>query len=845
MVTFAALPGAGLAGGAARVVRADGKSGCRRMAWAAALLCVVSAPVVGQGLAQAPGEMPGQATGQTGSVAANRSQVPCGTVSAQPAPNLTPGLTPPPVAHAELRDEAGRLVATSDATGHFCLPAPPFVAESGRVTADGYLPASWTRPPSPEFWTGQSWLIQMEPLTTPAARAESVPTESIEVTAYRTPLATLDSPASTRSLDQAALAHSAGPTLDDKLREVPGFELFRRTSALVANPTTQGLSLRGLGSTAASRTLVVSDDVPLNDPYGGWIHWNELPSLAIQAVEVVRGGASDLYGSSAIGGVVNIIPVSPLGASPAAGKPQATLALTAGYGAEQTTDNAALGTLEQGRYGALLAAGLTATDGYTLVAPALRGPVDQHSNVHAENGLVEFDRRVGEVASGSRLFLRSNVLNEDRHNGTPLTVNATRLWRYAAGADLTRLSARAFGASEHYYQSYSSIATGRASEKLTRTGEDPDSELGASVRWTQPVLPSRVKDTLLVAGADVRDVRAVDLSFPAPNAAGLVGAPIATTARQRQTGAYAELLATPHAWTLSGSARVDHFTNGDAAQYPAAGGVVPEPSLSETVVDPRLGVSRRLTPSLAVNASGFRAYRAPTENELYRTGQVAQQTTYPNPSLRSERATGWETGVAAAPAFWSSALRASYFWTRVNRPITALTLTTTPTATTLMRENLGRIESRGVSLDASVHPTVTFPGRGLRDAKLTLEGGYQFAVATVTNYVQQPTLVGKWIPQVARNAGTLQATVGSERLGLLSLETRASGRQYDDDQNQYELHSYVRFDVYASHAFGRRYEAFTAVENLLDRSVDAGRTPIRTLGTPQLVRFGVRVRLGE
>ncbi len=94
---------------------------------------------------------------------------------------------------------------------------------------------------------------------------------------------------------------------------MPGFELFRRSSSLVANPTTEGISLRGLGSTAASRSLVVLDDVPLNDPFGGWVHWEELPELSVQSVEVVRGGASDLYGSSAIGGVISVVPVRPQG----------------------------------------------------------------------------------------------------------------------------------------------------------------------------------------------------------------------------------------------------------------------------------------------------------------------------------------------------------------------------------------------------------------------------------------------------------------------------------------------------------------------------------------------------
>jgi outer membrane receptor protein involved in Fe transport len=630
-------------------------------------------------------------------------------------------------------------------------------------------------------------------------------------------------------LNQAALDRAATPMLDGKLREIPGFELFRRTSSLVANPTTQGVSLRGLGSTAASRTLVISDDIPLNDPYGGWIHWDELPSLAVRAVEVVRGGASDLYGSSAIGGVVNVLPVGPV----KAGMP-ARLDLVTGYGAEASTENGVLASAARGRYGALFAAGLMATDGYTLVAPALRGAVDTHSNIHAENGIFEADRTLGQ--SGSRIFLRSNVLNENRHNGTPLTVNATRLWRYAAGADLSRLSARAFGASEHYHQSFSSVAAGRGFEKLTRTDQDPDSELGAAARWTQSI----IRNTLVVVGGDVRDVRAADYAYLAP-VHGVVGRPTGTTARQRQTGGYGEILSTPGSWTLSSSLRVDHFTNGDAAQYPAAGGVTPEPLLSETVVDPRLGVARRLTPDFAVNASAFRAYRAPTENELYRTGQVAQQTTLPNPRLRSERATGWETGIAAEPAWWDSTVRASYFWTQVNRPITALTVATTPTSTILMRENLGQIESRGISFDGSVHPTVTFPAA----ARLTIEGGYQFALATVTQYTKEPVLVGKWIPQVARNAGTLQATLASDRLGLLSVQTRASGRQFDDDMNRYQLHSYIRFDVFASHHFGRRYEAFAAVENLLDRSIDAGRTPIRTLATPQLARFGVRVRLGE
>ncbi len=61
-------------------------------------------------------------------------------------------------------------------------------------------------------------------------------------------------------------------TLDAELRQAAGVETFRRSSSLVANPSSQGISLRGLGSTSASRTLVTQDDIPLNDGFAGWIH---------------------------------------------------------------------------------------------------------------------------------------------------------------------------------------------------------------------------------------------------------------------------------------------------------------------------------------------------------------------------------------------------------------------------------------------------------------------------------------------------------------------------------------------------------------------------------------------
>ena len=700
-----------------------------------------------------------------------------------------------PVAGAQILGSGGELLATTATDGSFSVPAG-----SGRVQ----ITAAHFEPTSVEM-TGPS----------PVHVLLEHPLESVTVTAYRSPLASGDSPSSTRLLTTQQLRQAAGVSLDDKLRQVPGFELFRRTSSLVANPTTEGVSLRGLGSTAASRSLVLFDEIPIDDPFGGWIHWEELPPPSIHSVELVRGGGSDLYGSSAIGGVISIVPVKP---------DTNRLQLSTSYGSEQTTDNSLLGILKLGKWSGLVSGQVIATDGYILIAPSARGPIDQQSNVHAQNALTEFDHG---LSHDGRVFLRGSVLNEDRHNGTPVQINSTRLWRFAGGGDWGNLVVRLFGDNEHYSQTFSTVNATRTAETLTRIGKDPADELGAAGHWHQPV----GTHLLLLAGADIHDVRASDNEMNFPASRGYLN----TTARQRQSGVYGEMLFTPPNWTISGSARVDHFSNFDASQYRTATPTIQLPQLNETVFDPRIGITRRITTNLALNASAFRAYRAPTENELYRTGQVGSQTTQPNPNLRSERATGWETGAHMDLPQIGSTVRVSYFWTQINRPITALTLSTTPTSTLLKRENLGQIESRGVSLDFAARPA----------SWLGIQGGYQHADATVTSNAEVPALVGNWIPQVARNMATTQVDLTRRKWGLLSLQGRISGRQFDDDANQFLLHSYFRFGAYASHNFGHHVEAFAAGDNLFDRSIQAGKTPQLTLASPRVARFGLRINFGE
>jgi outer membrane receptor protein involved in Fe transport len=648
-------------------------------------------------------------------------------------------------------------------------------------------------------------------------------TDSVTVTADRGLVGVSDSATSVAVVSAQQMDAQPGLTLDDKLHEVAGFQLFRRTSSWTANPTTEGVSLRGLGSTAASRTLVVSDQVPLNDPFGGWIHWDEIPSLGIDAVKLLRGGAADLYGSSAIGGVVDVVPVMPV-------KPGFEVKTDVGGATENTADESVLLAGVMRRMAMLAAYSGLRTGGYIPTAPGLRGTVDVPANVHQESRRVVL--RTARAVRGVRGFVLGNVLNEARGNGTPLQINGTRLWRYEGGVDVDggwgHGVVRVYGSREAFRQSFSSIAANRDSETLTSVHETPADEVGLVAQGAKTL--GAVTAAL---GVDVRDVRATDDATAV--ASGVV---TSTSARQRETGGYADAIWEPKGWSVSGSVRVDSFRTFDARQVVSnVAGVKGLPELDELMVSPRLGLVRKLGHGLLLTGTGFRAFRGPTMNELYRTGQVGQQITLANDALLAERAMGFEFGGEEVGR--AGRLRATYFWTEVNRPISAVELSQTATTQLLERQNLGQIRSRGAMVEGQ-----TAGWHGL-DASF----GYQLAVATVTAFnsssAAQTNLTGKWIPEVPREMVTATANYVQPKFASLHVIASYEGREFDDAANQYLLHPYARVDVSAERQLGRGFSVYAGAQNVLNRMIDAGLTPILTLAAPRLVQGGVRYGWGR
>ena len=658
-----------------------------------------------------------------------------------------------------------------------------------------------------------------QPSRAPQAHPATL-SQQVTVTATRS---SLDLPATSDTvyvLTIQDLESYPATLLDDKLRQQAGFELFRRSSSAVQNPTSQGISLRGLGSTAASRTLVLEDSVPLNDPFGGWIHWDEIPSDALDSVAIATGGGSDLYGSSAIGGVIDILP-----ALPSTGR----FDLSESGGGQDTSSLSGRADLGSSRLRQLLAADSYRTAGYILTAPEFVGPVDHPANLHSQSARSETDLL---STAHNRAFLLGNLLNEARDNGTPIQTNATRLWRYIAGDDWSAASRasgriRLFGSNEAYRQSFSAINAARTTEFLTRLQRVRTQELGASTDASLNFSPIS-----FVTGADARDIRATDNETPIhsnlPN--GLAD----TSARQRFLGGFAEALATHRQWSAALSLRIDSAANLDTHTLTAASANAPRisanlPNRSEIIASPRLGLVRQIPSFGTIHASVFRAFRTPTMNELYRTFQVGQELTQSNSQLLSERATGWEVGATYASPASRIAASATYFWTQINRPVSSVLISSTATSITNRRENLGQILSQGAEFHLELHPTPALSA--------TVE--YQYSHAIVTRFSAQPSLIGNWIPEVPRQSFTAQLRAQRPRLGEITLAARASGQAFDDTTNIYPLASFFQLDLFAQHDFGQHWTASVTLNNLTNQRLQIARTPILNLGSPFLAQGGI------
>jgi len=254
----------------------------------------------------------------------------------------------------------------------------------------------------------------------------------------------------------------------------------------------------------------------------------------------------------------------------------------------------------------------------------------------------------------------------------------------------------------------------------------------------------------------------------------------------------------------------------------------------ETAFSPRVSLMHKLTDNVALMISGYRAFRAPTLNELYRSFRVGNVLTLANENLRAERLTGGEAGLNVSTLRKRLDVRGTFFWSEITRPVANVTLSVTPALVTRQRQNLGRTRSRGVEFETEAHVTNS----------ITVSGGYQYVDATVVRFPANTSLEGLLLPQVPKHLFTFQARYSNPHRLTFAFQGRAVSTQFDDDQNLLPLRKYFTLDAFASRSLGQGVEVFGAFENLTGERYDIGRAGVLTVGPPVLARVGLRFSLG-
>src|SRR5208282_2284114 len=647
--------------------------------------------------------------------------------------------------------------------------------------------------------------------------------QHVLVTATRINTALEDSPADSVTISNDDLASTAPLALDDALRDVPGFTLFRRSSSRTANPGTQGVSMRGVGASGASRALVLVDDIPLNDPFGGWVYWDRVVRESISDVEVVRGGAdASLYGSTAMGGVIQFRTRDP---------DQTAISAESSWGSENTPELSLFAATRLGPWQGSAATDLFRTNGYIPVPDSLRGTVDSPANSSHELTTLELGRHFGDF---SRVFARSSYFNEDRHNGTVIQLNNTHLADFVTGVNyetksVGAVSARLFGLFESYYQTFSAVASNRDSETLTDQQYVPSQALGGSAQWSRAVGHIQT----LVAGFEMREVHGLsnDIVSVGENSSG---------GRERTTRLFGEdLLQLTPRLIANLSLGYDHWSDFNARLIQIRSNVptlTAYPDRTSDALNPRASLLYRIGHGTSLTASGYRAFRAPTLNELYRNFRQGNTLTYGNPVLVAERLTGVEAGVRQSLLSDRLSLRTTFFWNDITHAVVNVTLSQTPALIPAEKENVDRTLSTGVNLDGEFRLSST----------LQFAGGYQFAHAVLSSYTPNPavislspSLVGNRIPGVPHQQFTLQARYLNPRIMNATVQGTFVGQQFDNDLNTLLLKKFFAVDLYLGRSLGRGLEIFAAAENLFNQRYYTNLNPVPSLGPPILARIGL------
>lgn len=580
--------------------------------------------------------------------------------------------------------------------------------------------------------------------------------DQIVVTAARREQRLADAVVTTEVVGRREIEQTGASDLAAVLTEQAGIQLEG------GHPAGTGVMLQGIGS---ERVLVLLDGQPLVGRLSGNFDLSRIPTAMVERVEVVKGPQSTLYGSEAMGGVVNVVtrqaPEASWGGSATVvggtdGRRDATLGASLAAGAWNATVDAGLRTVERtpGRRETLGALAERA-DG----AAKVRWGADSATSVEA-SALVLSERQ--RWLGGAFYDFADNTQLGARLTASHLFGGAHRLTPTLHLSRFEHLARRA--------QSGSPIAgTGDAQVQRLLEGE--------------LLYAGRVAGLQVDGGVEVRQehIRTTDGRIDGADARG------ARTLHSAEPFAQVELGG--GRWSVVPGARLTWNEQWG------------------THLTPRVAARWRPTDAVTLRASAGQGFRAPDFKELYLrfTNDAAGYAVYGNPSLRPESSTNLTGG-----AEWSgdrAYARAQLFWNRLTDFIETRPL---PAAGSLQLYEYGNVEqgtTRGADLEL-----------GVAVGSLRAEAAYSYLDAedraTGLPLLGRPEHAGRVALSHALPFG-VRGSVAGVYTGATPME-RGEGGAITSTRD-----AFARLDARLARRLPQGLELALGVDNLLDAAPDA------------------------
>jgi outer membrane receptor protein involved in Fe transport len=635
------------------------------------------------------------------------------------------------------------------------------------------------------------------------------------VTSTRPPEPVGNSAFSLVSLDQAQL--SEADRLDAALEQVPGLSLFRRTTSMNSNPTTQGVSLRDIAPSGAGRALVLLDGVPMNDPFGNWVIWGALPYEDIASAEIVRGAGAGPYGAGALTGTINLDERNSANGISEADASAGSLD-TYRVGASGGTDFSGIDLFAS-------AAG-EQSNGWIPVSDQQRGAADNHVWLDSGSASLRGQTQFDNILASARVEYYDQAQGAGLEGAEAKTRGLLGSLTFANAASTDDIGWRVQG-----WVFQSNLSNTSVAVAADRSATTP-----ANDQYATPALGLGLNAALVgtaghfhwEAGTDLRHDEGVSneyyqfsgVAFQSGRKSG---------GQMLVTGLYAEGALDWGDWLLTAGVRGDYWATaqGHLLQYTLATGAITTSDRYQArdgeVPTARVGARRNFSDDEFLRASAYAGFRAPSLNELYRPFRVGNNVTDANAGLSPEELYGVEVGWGGTidRLTWDT----TGFFNQLHNAVGSVAIGQvfcggTPCGTLYQRQNAGDVNAVGAEGEATL---------SLTDS-LALNGAIAITDARFQDNARN--LSGKrpaQSPRVVTTSGINWTPWPQWKFGA---NVRWVGAQFDDDANQYRLGSAFVTDLSADWQFHEKMSLRAEIDNVANATVNTGETTFEANGSP-------------